>query len=96
MDGHPTKPFSRTNEAGPKRRYALLGSIKQRGSVMLDMPVLPPVLQGFAVRNSNAQAPLELMSKFRDPVLTNEFVGRGDLTHRRIGLKRSELGTACR
>jgi hypothetical protein len=46
---------------------------------MLDMPVLPPVLQGFAVRNWNAKAPLELMSKFKEPVLTNEFVGRGEV-----------------
>jgi hypothetical protein len=30
-------------------------------------------LQGFAVRDSNAQAPLELMFKFRDPVLPNDF-----------------------
>jgi hypothetical protein len=40
---------------------------------------LPPVLQGFAVRNSNAQAPLGLMFKFRDPVLSADFGGQDEI-----------------
>jgi hypothetical protein len=36
-------------------------------------------LQGFAVRNSSAKAPLGLMFKFRDPVLPNDFVGQAEV-----------------
>jgi len=42
-------------------------------------PVLPPVLPGFAVRNSNAEAPLGLMFTFSVPVLPNGPVGQAEV-----------------
>jgi hypothetical protein len=50
-------------------------------------PVLSPVLQGFAVRDSNAEAPLGLMFTFRDPVLPNGPVGQAEVDRSPEGVK---------
>jgi len=42
-------------------------------------PVLPPLLQGFAVGNSSAEIPLGLMSTFRDFMLPNSPVGHAEV-----------------